>query len=85
MRNPTSRKGSGTRGTRLNRNNRKSRNLIEVAKVFRRDRVSEFQSGGTDEQISKRNTNTVCLALAIDLTGSQSDRCGNWMDRNSRK
>ena len=56
-----------------------------MAKVFGRDRISEFKSGCAYKQVSDRNANAACLALAIDLTGSQSDGCGNWIDRNSRK
>jgi hypothetical protein len=53
---------------------------LKVADVGSSHAVSQFEGARPDEEIRKRNSHAFGWALAVDLTGAQSDRDCYWLD-----
>jgi hypothetical protein len=52
---------------------------LKVTDVRGANSIAEFQSAGPDQ----RNSNTLGLALAVDLSGPESNRDGDRLDGNA--
>jgi len=54
-----------------------------MAEVRRSDAKADFQSARSDQEVGEGNTNPVRLTQSVDLSGTESDKDGDRLDRNT--
>ena len=70
-----------TSGTgQLELDHRQSGDHLEVAEIAGCYAVAEFQGRHPNQQIGERKTDAFRLVLAIDFTGTKSNRRADWMN-----